>query len=120
MVEVLGVIALLGWAFAWVQSARARVWKERSQHWFSVSMGEKPLMNEGQACRLMADLFPKGVPSITREVASQKAWRERRALTSSDHTTRHGVDALPNEPINDSFAARQIMGLCIGEREVDE
>lgn len=60
------------------------------------------------------------VPSITREVASQKAWRERRALTSSDHTTRHGVDALPNEPLNDSFAARQIMGLCIGEREVDE
>jgi hypothetical protein len=120
MVEVLGVLALLGWAFAWVQSARARVWKERSQHWFSVSMGEKPLMNEGQACRLMADLFPQGMPSVTRDVARQQAWRERRAVTGPDHLKYSGVDDIPNEPINDSFAAREFLRLCIGEREVDE
>jgi hypothetical protein len=81
------------------KDATVKYWRGRADYWFA-----RAVRAEGS-----------GVPSITREVAEQKAWRERRALTSPDHTNRHSVDATL-----DGEAAREILSLCIGEREVDE
>ena len=36
-------------------------WRDRSQHWFSVAMGEKPLVSEDGAKRIMRDLFANPV-----------------------------------------------------------
>lgn len=75
-----------------------------------------PLTNE-QASRLLRDLFPEsrkfarpmGVPSTTADVDAARFWREQRALSSRDHITRHGIDDVPNEPRNDSWAAHEIL-----------
>jgi hypothetical protein len=56
-----------------------------------------------------------GGPSTTSEVNDLRAWRERRAVSSIDHTLRHSVEAEC-----DGDAAREILLLCCGGDEVSE
>lgn len=106
------VAAVLAWSYR--QSALK--WQARSQHWFEVAMHVKPMVSETGAMKLMRDLFPRpmGVPSAERDVESQREWRERRAVTSRDHLTRHSVDAT-----NDSEAATEILMFTVGGGEVE-
>lgn len=80
-------------------------------------MGSTPMVSEDGAAKLMRDLFPRpmgAAPSTERDVARQRAWRERRATTGRDHLMHHSVDAA-----TDSEAATEIMVFCVGGWEID-
>lgn len=81
---------------AFAMHGRITHWRSRSQHWFSVAMGEKPMLDEGGAQRLVRDLFantttrdvvkgPRVSLGAMHEVERQREWREQRALRSRDH-----------------------------------
>lgn len=116
----LGVVATALGVMMLGYRKRAFMWQQRSQHWFSVAMGEKPMIDDVAAVKLRDDLFPRPMGATPRslstveDVATLRAWRARRALTSRDHVTRHSVDCF-----SDSEAAAAILQLCVGEEEVE-
>lgn len=105
-----------------------RPWRQRADSWMMRAVRAEDSLAEQiamgayripphKAERVMGEIFrPMGVPSTTADVDAARFWRERRALSSRDHTTRHGIDDVPNEPRNDSWAAYEVLRF-IGGRE---
>lgn len=123
VVALVGVLLIVVGLYrsAWMrQTAEAKTWERRAR-----AAGWCPVITPEIAERIKNDLFPRPMGargwddaaslSTARDVASLRAWRERRAVTGCDHTKRHFA-----EGVTDSECAREILQFTMGGYEVDE
>lgn len=113
---------LYRWAYLDAVSV-GKMWERRAR-----AAGWLPQISETQARTLMADLFPSRFArpmgarpredalslSTAADVQRLRAWRQRRAVTSRDHLTKHFA-----EGVTGSEWATEVMHLCVGPLEVE-
>lgn len=82
-------------------------WQRRADYWMQRAVRAE----DSDFPRPMGARRPEDVASLSTgaDVAELRAWRQRRAVMSRDHLTRHGIDDIPNSPANDSWAAHEIL-----------
>lgn len=102
---------LIPWTLVWLAVLVAVYYREKSEMYFD--LWQRAAWKNVDPRKVLADI--RGVPSTVEDAKRAREWRERRALSSPDHTRLHFVDA-----VIDSEAATEIMQFCVGGYETTE